>query len=319
MHTLIAIVFVAVLVVLLGRAIGSARAGSWAGPRTPAMRTRAASPRTPAKGRGKAVLRSAGTAAGSAGAAVLRPSNGAIRAQARADAHRLWQEAGAANWLEEQRHARENGTAAPAGAATAPATRPTVAQRLRLRPYTAQAPGTASGGSPPAGSPPPAPAWPPVLKPANRTSPGQGNGGPPARPSPPPASPAANGGTPVAAGTSTSSAEKAIEGINEIHAHAAAGGIHAKREAVKALHEVDIRVAAMKLMLSRQMSEPGMNYGPEITEPLARSAQHSQAAAMSDSESDAALSTLINITVGELATSPRQAPHNAELSETGAR
>lgn len=121
----------------------------------------------------------------------------------------------------------------------------------------------------------------------------------------------------MAAGTSTASAEKAIEGVNEIHAHAATGGINAKREAIKALHELDIRVSAMKTMLSRQMSEPGMNYGPEITEPLARSAQHSQAAAMSDSESDAALTTLINMTVGDLSTSARQAPHHAELSESG--
>ena len=127
-----------------------------------------------------------------------------------------------------------------------------------------------------------------------------------------------NGGT-VAAGTSTASAEKLIEGINEIHAHAAAGGIHAKREAIKAAHEGAIRFAAMLAMLARQMAEPGQNYGHEITEPLAKGAQNLQATAMSVSESDASLSTLINTTVGELATSPRQAPHHSELSESGAR
>jgi hypothetical protein len=123
----------------------------------------------------------------------------------------------------------------------------------------------------------------------------------------------------VAAGTSTASAEKLIEGINEIHAHAQAGGIHAKQEAVKAAHEGSVRFAAMVQMLARQMSEPGQNYGPEITEPLGQAGQHHQAAAMSLSEADAAISTLINMTVGDLAKSPRQAPHHQELSESGAR
>ena len=121
------------------------------------------------------------------------------------------------------------------------------------------------------------------------------------------------------AGTSTASAEKLIEGINEIHAHAQSGGIHAKQEAVKATHEASVRFAAMVQMLARQMSEPGQNYGPEITEPLAQAGNHHQAAAMSLSESDAAISTLINMTVGDLARSARQAPHHEELSESGSR
>jgi len=123
----------------------------------------------------------------------------------------------------------------------------------------------------------------------------------------------------VTAGTSTASAEKLIEGINEIHAHAAAGGIHAKQEAIKAAHEGAVRFSAMLAMLARTMAEPGSNYGPEITEPLAKGAQNLTATAMSISESDAALATLVNTTVGDLATSPRQAPHHSELSESGAR
>ena len=72
------------------------------------------------------------------------------------------------------------------------------------------------------------------------------------------------------AGTSTASAEKLIEGINEIYAKAASGGIHAKQEAVKAAHEACVRFASMSQMLARTMSEPDQNYGPEITEPMAR-------------------------------------------------
>lgn len=123
----------------------------------------------------------------------------------------------------------------------------------------------------------------------------------------------------MSAGTSTASAEKAIEGVNEIYAHGMSGGIHAKQEAMKAMHELAVRAAQMAVAFARQMSEPGSNYGTEITEPLATAGTHYQAAASSVSESDAAISTLINMTVGDLAASARQAPHHNELTENGAR
>jgi len=123
----------------------------------------------------------------------------------------------------------------------------------------------------------------------------------------------------MAANGSSHAAEKLIEGTNQIHAEAAAGGIHAKQAAMKASHEGSVRFSSTAMMLSRQMSEPGQNYGPEITEPLAKAGEHLQAAAMAFSEADANLSTLINMTVGDLATSARQAPHHAELSENGSR
>lgn len=130
---------------------------------------------------------------------------------------------------------------------------------------------------------------------------------------------AGGGAYPVAAGTSTASAEKAIEGVNEIYAHGMSGGIHAKQEALKAIHELAVRAAQMVVTFARQMAEPGSNYGTEITEPLATAGNHFQAAASSVSESDAAISTLINMTVGDLAASARQAPHHRELSENGSR
>jgi len=115
----------------------------------------------------------------------------------------------------------------------------------------------------------------------------------------------------MAAGTSTASAEKAIEGVNEIYAHGMSGGIHAKQEALKPIHELAVRAAGMVVSFARQMSEPGSNYGAEITEPLATAGNHFQAAAATVSESDAAISTLINMTVGDLASSARQAPHHS--------
>jgi len=299
-------------------AVQDARTRAWAGPKTPAMRSRAAAPRT--SGRGKSVLRSAGSAAGSAGSAVLHPSNAAIRAQAKADAQRVWTEATATDWLEQQRHARANGTAT---ATTAPP-RPTLKQRLRLVPYTPPPPDPATGG----GNAQPAnggavnnrPGYPYPHDRETAEERGQRERAAryQAQQNGTSARPATTGGTTVA-GASTAAAQKMIEGITEIHAHAQAGGIHAKREALAAIHEGATRFAGMVQMLARQMSEPGMNYGPEITEPLAKAGQHFNAGAMTVSEADTAIEALINMTVGDLAKSPRQAPHHRELTENGSR
>lgn len=121
------------------------------------------------------------------------------------------------------------------------------------------------------------------------------------------------------ASNGTGGTEQLVEGINQVHAAAVSGGIHAKQQGMKASTEGSIRFGQMASMLSRTMSEPGSNYGPEITEPLGKASQHLQAAAMAFGEADAALTTLMNMSVGELAASSRQAPNHAELSENGSR
>lgn len=341
MSTLATIVFAVACLWLLGRVIGSARGNSWAGPRTPAMRTRAAAPRAKGPGIERRALRAAGASGKSLGAVALHPGNRAVRTQARADAWREWQGVFATDWLEQQRHDREHGTTVPGevvGGGTATATRPTMAQRLRLKPSTPPPASPASGGSANGNG-----QQPPVPPPAN------GSGGPPARPVPPPAPtqpvssnggtlvdgpgksykngdfgrtvPGTTGGT-VATGTSTASgaagAEQFIDGVNQIHATAASGGINAKQAGIKSATEGCLRFAAMLQMLARQMSETG-RYGPEITEPLAKAATHLQAGATNLGESDTAITTLKHMQVGELAMSARQAPHHAELNEAGAR
>jgi len=234
-----------------------------------------------------------------------------IRAEGKARAATVWETARAADWLEARRHDR----------AQLAEGRP----QAGPRPYPPDIPGDWHRDSP--GSP-----WyqviqgrkvaePEVRQMAADADDPRGLKDAPwtgARPPQPHSQPASNGGpATMAAGTSTASAEKLIEGINEIHAHAATGNIHRKREATRAGHEGAVRFAAMLAMLARMMAEPGSNYGPEITEPLARASQHCQAAAMSISESDAALTSLLNMRVAELADSTRQAPHHAELTETG--
>ena len=310
MHVLLGLVIVAVCLYLLSRAIQNARNEPWAGPRSTGMRSRAGGTRSGSSGRGKTALRSAGTAGRSLGSAVLHPSNSAIRAQAKADAHRLWQEAASTDWLEQQRHNRQNGGSGTT--ATATAAKPTLRQRLKLAPFAPAAQGQAGNGNGNGQN---------GISGGTSQPEAQGNGGPPARQSPPQAQaspPSTNGGTTVPAGTSTAAAEKMIEGIQEIYARAASGGINAKQEAVKAAHEGAVRFASMMQMLSRTMSEPGSNYGPEITEPIARAGQQFQAGAMLLSEADSNLETLANMTLREAAASPRQVPHHEhELSENG--
>ena len=225
----------------------------------------------------------------SAAAAAVHPARWQIRGQARADIRRAWAEVKAADWLEGRRHERQLATANGTTITPAP-----------------PAGGTSGNGANGVnGSTPPPP-------------PSVNGTGTPARPGTSPATTSTNGGTTVAAGTSTASAEKLIEGINEIYAKAVQGNIHRKREAIQSAHEACVRFSAMLLMLSRAMSEPGNHYGPEITEPLSKGGQNLQATAMSLSEADAAITGLMNMQVGELANSPRQAPHHDELSESGA-
>lgn len=123
----------------------------------------------------------------------------------------------------------------------------------------------------------------------------------------------------MAAGTSTASAEKLIEGVNEIHVHAASGNIIAKQEALAAAYEAASRFAATMDMLGRQMSEPDNHYGNEITEPVRTAGTHLRAAATVIAEGKSHLDTLIAMSLGEVAASGRQAPHHSQLSESGSR
>lgn len=136
----------------------------------------------------------------------------------------------------------------------------------------------------------------------------------PPPPAEPPPSPPQPEGTPV---SNPGPVEQAVDGLHRVHATASAGNIRAKQWAIKVCTEIFTRAAALALMLSRTVAERG--YGPEISEPLARAGAMAQAAAACCAEADTAITTLAHMTVGELADSPRQAPQQSELSETGAR
>ena len=110
--------------------------------------------------------------------------------------------------------------------------------------------------------------------------------------------------------------EQIIEGCNTLGAYAMAGNAQAKRGAVLGGEAAARRLALVFLTLSRAMAEPGMHYGPEVTEPAAAAAVHFTAAASSLAESDAGIAAII-AALREL--EGRTVPHYNELQETGAR
>ena len=119
------------------------------------------------------------------------------------------------------------------------------------------------------------------------------------------------------AAVSSGAVEQAVNGMHQVHTRASSGNIRVKHWAVKACAELFTRQAAMLQLLSVALADA--RYGPEICEPMAQAASFARAAALCCGQSDAAMSSLVNMTVGDLADSPRQAPDRQELSETGAR
>ena len=222
---------------------------------------------------------------------------------ARDAAKTIWTQAHATNWLEQMRHHRQNGTSPPPGKAIR-AARATGRGVRKLRGAIWPAPKAQGAGGT---SPPPPAAAAVTLKP----------------PAPPaPASPGTNGTSngrqpTMASTTSSGSAEKLVEGVNQVHNSAAAGGIFAKHGAIKAAHEGALRFADMAQMLARTLAEA--HYGPEITEPLSKAGTYMRDTAQALSESDANLHSLINGSVGDHVRSGRQIPTTAELSEKGSR
>jgi hypothetical protein len=112
--------------------------------------------------------------------------------------------------------------------------------------------------------------------------------------------------------------EDLITSIDRIRAGAFAGNAHAKLAALAACNVACARFAAMAQALSRDMGDVS-HFGPEITEPASTAGIHLTAAASAFAESHASLKTLLDMRMGEVPGSGRQAPHHAELSETGAR
>lgn len=263
-------------------------------------------------------------AAQEAGALTATPKTGTRAARARVTARNtpqnvraIFAQAYADNWVAKRADQRKAKAAAePAGppATPKPARRPLL-QRLVF-----------PAASPAAGADPPAPAAPnatvtPIGANGSRPSPGS------ARYRPPPATPprpvpvpdpssGRTGPMPTTAPPSaapTGAAADMFSAANVLNGHAKAGGIHGKLRAQKVYAEALAHIASALKELGRDMSETG-RYPSMVWESVMTASAQVQAASMSMGEGANSLTSLMNMPVGELASSSIRAPHHDELN-----
>jgi hypothetical protein len=108
--------------------------------------------------------------------------------------------------------------------------------------------------------------------------------------------------------------EMIIEGANALRRHAMSGNARAKRRAILGIVAAGDCLAGTARALSRDMAEPGQHYGYEITEPLAMSAAHFTAGAMTLAEIDGKIAAIIKA-AEELRARGVQAPHHDQMAE----
>jgi hypothetical protein len=164
-----------------------------------------------------------------------------------------------------------------------------------------------------------APRTAPSARPA---APDPGQAGPaPARPPmpPPPAAlPPAAAEAPPGAPSAGGAQSDILYAISALVAEASHGDIKACRRVLETFAVMfggfDGGGAGSALVgLGTRLSEPDKRYGPEIWEPVMQAGASISAAGIKLGEATANLVSLINTTVGQLADSPRQAPHHSQM------
>lgn len=111
--------------------------------------------------------------------------------------------------------------------------------------------------------------------------------------------------------------EDLLTAVDRIRAMAVAGNVHAKRAALSACSVACTRFAAMAASLARALAE--QHYDTAITEPISTAAVHLTATASAFAEAESSLKALLDMRLGQVPGSGRQAPDRSELTETGAR
>src|SRR5580692_681074 len=105
-----------------------------------------------------------------------------------------------------------------------------------------------------------------------------------------------------------------LAGIWSLVAEASAGDLIAVRRVIGTLTAVSDGMRGAWSRLGTRLAEPDKHYGPDIWEPLLQASAQDGSAALHGAQSDAALASLAGTTVGDLAASPRQAPHHSQLN-----
>ncbi len=102
--------------------------------------------------------------------------------------------------------------------------------------------------------------------------------------------------------------------IQTVISHMMGGGVRAKQRGCVTFTEAFSYMGDQLIALSRRMSEPDQNYPSAIWEPLAKTGAHLKAASQASGEGSSAITALLQMNVGELASSPLKAPHHQELN-----
>jgi hypothetical protein len=140
----------------------------------------------------------------------------------------------------------------------------------------------------------------------------------PARPRPlppppavlPPPSADAPAGVPSAGGAQSD----LLYAIDALVAEASNGDIKAVRRVAATMAQAVAGMGGALARLGQRLGEPDKDYGSDIYEPVLSAGSQCRAAGIRLTEADALLVSLISATVGELADSPRRAPHSSQLN-----
>lgn len=132
---------------------------------------------------------------------------------------------------------------------------------------------------------------------------------------PPPATlPPPETGAPAGAPSAGGAQSDLLYAIDALVAEASHGDIRAVRRVVATLSQATTGMGSALRRLGQRLGEPDKDYGPEVFEPAMSAGSQCSSAGMRLAEADALLLSLIGATVGELADSPRRAPHSSQLN-----
>jgi hypothetical protein len=135
-----------------------------------------------------------------------------------------------------------------------------------------------------------------------------------ALPAPPPAS--LNGAPPAAEpGMGYGPAQSDLmHAIGSLVARASGGDIRDVRRTIKTLATAADALGDGVSHLGTRLAEPDKLYGSEIWEPLTMAGAQLRSGALHMNQSDSMVTSLLSTSVGELAETPRQAPHHSQLN-----
>jgi hypothetical protein len=164
----------------------------------------------------------------------------------------------------------------------------------------------AAGIVAPGPAPDPRPAAPPLPRPRRARPGGAGPGTPPA---------GAEGIPPRETDPGISGEQSDLmHAITSLVNRASQGDVIDVRRVGKVLSAAGDNLAGGASFLGTRLAEPDKHYGPEIFEPWVMAGAHFRAGALLLEQADAMTTSLLQSTVGELAASPRQAPHHSQLN-----